>query len=51
MDSITALAGQLLGLWLAITGIAIVVGVLLAIGDSVSRLKRHRSGPDQGKTV
>ncbi len=51
MDSITALAGQLLGLWLAITGIAIVVGVLLAIGDSVSRLKRRRNGPDQGKTV
>jgi hypothetical protein len=47
----TALAGQLLGLWLAITGIAIVVGVLCVIGDSVSRLKQHRRGPVRGKTV
>jgi hypothetical protein len=39
MDSIQGLSGQLLGLWLAIVGIAIVFGVLYAIGSSL----RYRS--------
>ena len=44
MDSIL---GQLLGLWLAIVGIAIVFGVLYAIGSSLSHWKRHRNRADQ----
>lgn len=51
VDSITALSSKLLGLWLAITGVAIVVGVVIAIANSVSRVKRHRNGPDQGETA
>jgi hypothetical protein len=47
MDSILALSGQLMGLWLAIVGIAIVFGVLYAIGSSLTRWKRHRNGADQ----
>ena len=48
MDSILGLSGQLMGLWLAIVGIAIVFGVLYAIGSSLSHRKRHRNGPNQG---
>ena len=48
MDSILGLAGQVMGLWLAIVGIAIVFGVVYAIGSSLSRWKRHRDRVDQG---
>lgn len=48
MDSILGLSGQLMGLWLAIVGIAIVFGVLYAIGSSLGRWKRHRNHEDQG---
>lgn len=48
MDSILGLSGQLMGLWLAIVGIAIVFGVLYAIGSSLSHWKRHRNHEDQG---
>jgi hypothetical protein len=41
------LLGQLLGLWLAIVGIAIVFGVLYTIGSSLSHWKRHRNRADQ----
>lgn len=44
MDSIL---GQLLGLWLAIVGIAIVFGVLYTIGSSLSHWKRNRNRADQ----
>jgi hypothetical protein len=39
--------GQLLGLWLAIVGIAIVFGVLYSIGSSLGHWKRHRNRADQ----
>jgi hypothetical protein len=48
MDSILVLSGPLMGLWLAIAGIAMVFGVLYAIGSSVSHWKRHRNRADQG---
>jgi len=48
MDSILGLSGQLMGLWLAIVGIAIVFGVLYAIGSSLSHRKRHRHHADEG---
>jgi hypothetical protein len=48
MDSILGLSGQLLGLWLAIICIAIVFGVLFAVGSSLRQWKRHRNGADQG---
>jgi len=48
MDSILGLAGQLMGLWLAIVGIAIVFGILYAIGSSLSHRKRHQNRADQG---
>ena len=48
MDSILGLSGQLLGLWLAIVGIAIAFGVLYAIGSYLSHCKRHRDHADQG---
>jgi hypothetical protein len=48
MDSIVKLSGQLMGLWLAIVGIAIVFGVLYGIGSSLSRRRRHRDRDDQG---
>jgi hypothetical protein len=48
MDSILGLSGQLMGLWLAIVGIAIVFGVLYAIGSSLGHWKRHRNHEDQG---
>ena len=48
MDSILGLSGQLLGLWLAIVGIAIVFGVLYAIGNSLRQGKRHPNRADQG---
>ena len=49
MDSILGLSGQLMGLWLAIVGIAIVFGVLYAIGSSLGRWKRHRNHEDHGR--
>ena len=48
MDSIMRLSGQLMGLWLAIAGIAMVFGVLFAIGSSLSHWKGNRDGPDRG---
>jgi len=48
MDSILGLSGQLMGLWLAIVGIAIVFGVLYAIGSSLSHRKRHQNRADHG---
>lgn len=50
MNTIMELSGQLLGLWLAIIGIAIVCGVLFAIGGYVSRLKRRSGGAHRGNT-
>ncbi len=47
MDSISGLSVQLMGLWLAIVGIAIVFGVLYGIGSSLSHWKRHRNRADQ----
>jgi len=47
MDWIVRLSGQLMGLWLAIVGIAIMFGVLYAIGSSVSHRKRHRNRAGQ----
>jgi hypothetical protein len=48
MDSISWLSGQLMGLWLAIVGIAIVFGVLYAIGSSLAHWKGHGNRADQG---
>ena len=48
MDSILGLSGQLMGLWLAIVGIAVVFGVMYAIGSYLSHWKRHRNHEDQG---
>jgi hypothetical protein len=48
MDSISDLSGKLMGLWLAIVGIAIVFGVLYAIGSSLGHWKRHGNRADQG---
>jgi hypothetical protein len=48
MDSILGLSGQLMGLWLAIVGIAIVFGVLYTIGSSLGHWKRHRNHEDHG---
>ena len=48
MDSILGLSGKLMGLWLVIVGIAMVFGVLYAIGSSAGNWKRHRNRPDQG---
>ena len=48
MDSILGLSGQLLGLWLAIIGIAIVFGALYAIGSSLRHWKRRRNRADHG---
>lgn len=50
MDSMMRLSGQLLGLWLAIIGIAIALGVLFAIGSYVGRMKRHRGATGQETT-
>jgi hypothetical protein len=47
MDSISRLSGQLLGLWLAIVGIAIVFGVLFAIGSSLGQRRRQRNRADE----
>jgi hypothetical protein len=47
MDSILGLSGQLMGLWLAIVGIAIVFGALYATWSSLSHWKRHRNRADQ----
>jgi uncharacterized iron-regulated membrane protein len=48
MDAIMGLSGQLMGLWLAIVGIAIVSGVLFAIGSSLTHWKRHRNRAGPG---
>ena len=48
MDTILGLSGQLMGLWLAIVGIAIVFGILYAIGSSLRHRKRHQNRADQG---
>jgi hypothetical protein len=49
MDSILWLSQQVLGLWLAIVGVAIAFGVLYAVGESLRRRTRHRShAPDDG---
>jgi len=51
MDSNLGLSGQLMGLWLAIVGIAIVFGILYAVGSSLSNWKRHRNREDKGGRV
>ena len=43
MDSILRLSGPLLGLWLAIVGIAIVFGILYATGRSVRDWSRQQN--------
>jgi hypothetical protein len=48
MESIRELTGLVLGLWLAIVGIATVFGVLFAVGNSLSHRKRQENSPDQG---
>jgi hypothetical protein len=48
MDSILGVSEQLLGLWLAIVGTAIVFGVLYAIGSCLRHRMRHRKHADQG---
>jgi uncharacterized membrane protein YuzA (DUF378 family) len=48
MDSILGLSAQLMGLWLAIVGIATVFGVLYAIGSFLSHRTRHRNRADHG---
>ena len=47
MDSLSGLSGRLMGLWLAIVGIAIAFGVLYAIGNSLRHWKRHQDRADQ----
>jgi uncharacterized iron-regulated membrane protein len=47
MDSISGLSGQLMGLWLAIIAIAIVFGILYAIGSSLVHWKGHGNRTDQ----
>jgi hypothetical protein len=49
MDTISGLSGQLMGLWLVIVGIAIVFGVLYAMGSALSHWKQHRNRADQGR--
>jgi hypothetical protein len=46
MDTFEKLSGQLLGLWLAITGIAVAFGVLYAVGSSLRRKKQHPNRAD-----
>jgi hypothetical protein len=46
MDSIQRLSEQLLGFWLVIIGIAVVFGVLYAIGAAVRRKKQHPGRAD-----
>jgi len=48
MDAIRELSVQLLGLWLAIVGIAVAFGVLFVVGNSLSHWRRQRNPPDQG---
>lgn len=48
MESLLELSSQLLGLWLAIVGIAVAFGVLFAVRDSLSHWKRQKNSPDQG---
>ena len=46
MNLIERLSGQLLGLWLAIIGIAVAFGVLYAVGSSLRRKKQHPGRAD-----
>ena len=46
MDLIQRLSGQLLGLWLVIIGIAVVFGVLNAVGSSLRRKTQHPGHTD-----
>ena len=46
MDTIERLSGQLMGFWLAITGIAVAFGVLYAVGSSLRRKKQHPDRAD-----
>jgi len=46
MDSIQRLSVQLLGFWLVIIGIAVVFGVLYAIGAALRRKKQHPGRAD-----
>jgi hypothetical protein len=46
MGIIEKLSGQLLGLWLVIIGIAVVFGVLYAVGSSLRRKKQHSGHTD-----
>ena len=46
MDTIERLSGQLVGLWLAIIGIAVVFGVLYAVGSRLRRKKQHPGRAD-----
>ena len=48
MDSIERLSGQLLGLWLVITGIAVAFGVLYAVGSALRRKTQH---PDRTESA
>lgn len=48
MDGIRELSVQLLGLWLAIVGIAVAFGVLFVVGNSLGHWRRQRNPPDQG---
>jgi hypothetical protein len=40
MDTVEKLAGQLMGFWLAITGVAIAFGILYAVGAALRRKKQ-----------
>ena len=48
MDSIVRLSGPLLGLWLAIIGIAIAFGIVNIFGDSLRRRRRRHPAHDDG---
>ena len=46
MDTFAKLSGQLVGFWLAITGLAIAFGVLYAIGAALRRKTQHPGHTD-----
>jgi hypothetical protein len=48
MDSILGMSGPIMGLWLAIVGIATAFGVLYAIGSHLRDWKRNHNRADQG---
>lgn len=49
MDQILWLSEQVLGLWLAVVGVAIAFGVLYAVTEFLRHRARHRShAPDDG---